>query len=278
MKRQAQGRRKRRPVRRRRSRLGRILNLGRSRKTRASRYQVAVPALQREVTRSQVPPWLISTLLLVVAGWLIYWFSSADTFYVSSLRVEGSRRLPEIELLEVSGLEGLHVFWVNTRTVEQAIEALPEVKSARLRCRLPAGCVVHLVERKATLVWRQGDAEMWIAADGTVMQARGDLPYASVLNGVGSTALIPGDEFDPGLVMAIAELEQLKPEVRVYEYSDQYGLSFRNDYGWLVRLGDGQEMETKLTLLSALMEYLPSQGIAPSFVDVRYPEAPYYGE
>jgi len=245
---------------------------------RTSQYEITVPVLQREVTKSQVPPWLISALLLVVGGWLIYWFSSTDTFYVGSLRVEGSQRLPERELLKISGLEGLHVFWVNSLAAEQALEALPEVEAARLRCRLPADCVVHLVERKPALVWRQGDAKMWIAADGMVMQARGDLPYASVLNGVGSTALKPGDEFDPGLVMAIAELERLQPEVRVYEYSDQYGLSFRNEYGWLVRLGDGQEMEAKLTLLSALKEYLPSQGIAPSFVDVRYPVAPYYGE
>lgn len=278
MRRQAQGRKKPRSVRRRRSWLGRVLNRGRGRKVRTSRYEVSVPVLQREVTRSQVPAWLISTLLLVLTGWLIYWFSSADIFYVQSLRVEGSRWLPGTELMRIGGLEGVNVFWVDTQTIEQAIEALPEVKAARLRCHLPANCVVNLVERKAALVWRQGDAEVWIAADGMVMQARGELPNAIVLNGVGSAALKPGDKFDPDLVMALQVLEGLQPEVRVYEYSDQYGLILRNAYGWVVRLGDGQEMETKLNLLSALMDYLPGQGISPSFVDLRYPEAPYYGE
>jgi hypothetical protein len=79
-------------------------------------------------------------------------------------------------------------------------------------------------------------------------------------------------------VAAVKELEQLQPEVRAYQYSDRYGLSFKNSYGWPVRLGDEREIATKLNLVHALVDYLLDQGIAPAFVDVRYPEAPYYGE
>jgi hypothetical protein len=55
-------------------------------------------------------------------------------------------------------------------------------------------------------------------------------------------------------------------------------LSFRNIHGWLVRLGKGPDVEAKLEVLAALTKHLSDRGITPTFVDVGYPEAPYYGE
>jgi len=221
---------------------------------------------------------LINAVLLVVAGWLLYWFSNGDLFYVNGLRIESRSRLSEAELMSIAGLEGVNIFWVDTRAAERALEALPEVESARVRCSLPAKCVVHLVEKQALFVWRQRDAEVWIATDGTVVPARGELPNAIVLDAVESTALRPGDRLDATLVAAVRDLERLQPEVRLYQYTDRYGLSFRNAYGWLVRLGHGQQTEAKLNLMWALADYLAGQGIAPAFIDVRFPEAPYYVE
>jgi hypothetical protein len=98
------------------------------------------------------------------------------------------------------------------------------------------------------------------------------------LDAVGSTTLKPGDQLDPTLVAAVEELEQLQPEVRVYQYSDLYGLSFESAYGWSVRLGKERDIVNRLSVVYALTDYFLSQGIVPTFVDVRYPEAPYYGE
>ncbi len=256
---------------------------GRSKRTRfgrarTRRYPVAVPLWKRQVARSLLPPWLLSSLLLVVAGWLLYWFANDDFFYVRSVRSKGNWRLSEVELSKVSGLEGVNVFWVDTRAAERALEALSDVESARVRCGLPADCVISVVERPASLVWRQGDAQVWIGADGVAVPARGELPNAVVLDAAGSTALKPGDRLDLAVVTAVGELERLQPEVRVYQYSDRYGLSFKNAYGWQVRLGGGGAIADRLNVLHALTDYLLSQGIVPAFVDVRYPEAPYYGE
>lgn len=239
-------------------------------------YQVAVPLVGKSAAQTLVPSWWVGGLLLVGLGWLIYWFSSADIFYIQHLQVEGNWRLPEAELLTISGLEGTNVFWANTGDAERAIEALPDVASACVRCTLPAHCVVTLVERPASLVWRQGDAQVWIGADGVVVPARGDLPNAIVLDASGSTALKPGQRLSPDLVAAVEALERSQPEIRVYQYSNRYGLSFRDAHGWLIRLGQGQEIERQLNVLDALAEHLQRQGITPSFVDVRFPEAPYY--
>lgn len=265
-------------ARRRRPWLKRALAWGRGPRARTSRYQVTAPALRQGVKRSPLSPRLISASLLVVAGWLVYWFVSADLFYIRGVQVEGNWRLPAADLATISGLEGVNIFWADTRAAERALEVLSDVESVRVTCGLPADCVIHLVERPASLVWRQGDAQVWIGTDGVAIPARGELPNAVVLDAVGSTALKPGDRLAPTLVAAVQELERLQPEVRAYQYSDRYGLSFKNSYGWPVRLGDGQEIATKLNLVQALADYLLDQGIAPAFVDVRYPAAPYYGE
>jgi hypothetical protein len=111
-----------------------------------------------------------------------------------------------------------------------------------------------------------------------VLPARGPLPYAIVLDAVGSTALKPGDKLDATLVRAVEDLERLQPEIRTYLYSDDYGLSFQSAYGWQARIGHGSEIERKLNLVAGLTDHFLSHGISPVFVDVRYPDAPYYGE
>jgi cell division septal protein FtsQ len=271
---------------RRRGRTKRKRLLGRKKAARSplwraqmSRYPIAATALggaKRQIGWRLLPPRLISASLLIVAGWLIYWFSSADLFYVRGVRVEGNWRLPEAELLAMSGLEGVNVFWADTQAATRAIAALPDVEAVQVRCGLPADCVIRLVEREALLVWRQGEAQIWIGADGTAVPARGHLPNAIVLDAAGSEALRPGERLDPVLVAAVQELERLQPSVRVYQYSDRYGLMFESAHGWPVRLGKGEEIASRLALVRALADYLSSQGIVPALVDVRYLEAPYY--
>jgi cell division septal protein FtsQ len=258
--------------------LGRALNLGHGREPQTVHYEVAVPALTRNTDHSWVPARLISAALLIAAVLAVYWFISSDEFYVQRIQVTGGERLSEAELISVSSLEGVNIFWVDTRIVGQALEELPYVASASVGCRLPANCGIQLVERKPLFVWRQGDAQAWIGTDGTVLPKRGDLPEATVLNATGSTALKAGDQVEHDLVTAVTELQLLKPEVRVFEYTDRHGLSFRSTQGWLVRLGKGPEMETKLKVLDALTRHLVDQSIVPAFVDVRFPDAPYFGE
>jgi cell division septal protein FtsQ len=199
-------------------------------------------------------------------------------FYVQNIEVTGNDRLAEAELLAMSGLQGVNIFWVDTRVVEQALAELPDVASVRVSCSLLADCGIHLVERKPFLVWRQGNAEAWIGEDGVVLPARGDLQDATVLDATGRTALRPGDQVAPELVTAVADLKRLIPEVRLYEYTEDNGLSFQSSHGWRVQLGAGTEIEPKLKALDVLTNHLVDHGIAPTLVDVRFPEAPYYRE
>lgn len=258
--------------------LGRVLRFGRGKRTRTARYEVAVPAARRNMSRQLFPARFFSILLLAAAAWLLYSFNSNDIFYINDVRVEGNNRLSEEDLLVISDLLGMNVFWVDIHQAEQAIEALPDVSAARMRCGIPADCVIQLQERTPLFVWRQGDAQVWIGDDGIVLPVRGELPGSIVLNAGAGRALKPGDYLSEGIVTAVEELSRLKPDVKTYQYSEPYGLVFRNEHSWPVRIGEGADIGVKLKVLNAVTDHLVTSGITPSFVDVRYPDAPFYGE
>jgi cell division septal protein FtsQ len=264
--------------RRHNSWLGRVLGFGRGKRTHTMHYEVAVPAARRNLSRQLFPARLFSLLLMAVAAWLLYSFNNSDIFYVNDLTIEGNNRLTAEDLLATSDLLGMNVFWINTYEAVEAIEALPYVESARMHCGIPARCVIQLEERSPLFVWRQGDAQVWISSDGTVLPVRGELSDSIVLDAGAGRALKPGDHLDQNVVLAVEELSRLKPEVKAYQYSDQFGLAFVNDHGWPVRLGDGADIGVKLKVLNAVTDYLVNDGITPAFIDVQYPDAPFYGE
>jgi hypothetical protein len=60
------------------------------------------------------------------------------------------------------------------------------------------------------------------------------------------------------------------------DYSHTTGISFTTREGWPVYLGDGKNMEAKLTILVALRQDLMTRGVSPEFIDVRFVERPFY--
>jgi hypothetical protein len=61
-----------------------------------------------------------------------------------------------------------------------------------------------------------------------------------------------------------------------FDYSAERGLSFVDEQGWRVVLGQGDGMGKRLRMLELVIAHLQSRGLMPESVDVRFPEAPYY--
>ena len=59
-------------------------------------------------------------------------------------------------------------------------------------------------------------------------------------------------------------------------YAPGRGLAFTDERGWRVILGEGPGMAERLQVLEWLVADLQARGLAPRFVDVRFPDAPYY--
>jgi len=215
-------------------------------------------------------------LLLVVAGMATLWLWLDSRFYVPAATVEGTVRVAPDEVVQASGLVGLHILWVRPSEVEAHIlAALPSLESAEVACGLPARCAVTVVERQPRMMWDDGGELWWVDADGVLFPADGVLAEGWVVRGP-----LPRDEdgrMDERVRVGLAELWATGADVsqELYYVTDR-GLVFTDRRGWRVIVGQGPGMAERLRVLEWLAADLQARGLTPRFVDVRFPDAPYY--
>ena len=223
---------------------------------------------------------VIAAVLLIALIGVAAWVSLDATFYISRMRVSGSVRTPAQEIADNTGLVGVHIFWANPAEAERTLlHKLSSLKSARVTCELPAVCDIRVEERQPVIAWKYGGAVTWIDADSAVFAARQtSQPLDLVtIEAVQGPALFPGRQADPKVVQAALAVAQLMPEVKAYRYSGAHGLEYTDPRGFPVYLGLGEDMLDRIMVWQALRADLIARNVQPTYVDVQYPLAPYYG-
>ena len=219
---------------------------------------------------------LVAALVLAFAGWLIYAIFNSSNFYVYGIQVQGNSTVTTEEVYSTSGLEGLSVFWVDPAAVARRVETLPNVRLAHVKVRLPARVIVTVEERTPVILWQTGDAQWWVDVEGIIFPPRADLSNALTIIDTDAQPVSPGESLDPTIIQTAQSLRRLLPELPVMNYSRVTGISFTTGEGWPVYLGDGHDMDAKLTILVNLRKDLMARGITPEFIDVRFIERPFY--
>jgi cell division septal protein FtsQ len=229
-----------------------------------------------------IGPWqaygsrLAAALLLAALGWAAYAVFTSSSFYVYGAEVQGNAVVTPEEVYAASQLDSLSVFWVDAHATAEKVKALPNVKSARVEVRLPAHVTITIEERTPELMWQTGSARWWIDAEGTVVPPRGDLSSPLTIIDTDAQPVSAGQHLDPSILAAARSLRRLLPELPEMHYSHATGISFTTREGWPVHVGDGLNMDAKLTILVALRKDLLAQKITPEFIDVRFVERPFY--
>jgi hypothetical protein len=217
--------------------------------------------------------------ILVVVGLLVagaMWVLLSDRFYVYQAEVQGTLRLSADDVFWASDLPGLHVLWVNTDKIEeQILTALPSLESTEVSCRLPAECIITVVERQSMTMWDDDGQLWWVNPDGTVFPATREQSEGWTVRGP-----LPRDG-EERLVepvrVALSELWACGIEVdQLMYYVPGKGLIVTDKRGWRVVVGQGSGMGERVRTLEAIAAHLEAQGLTPKFVDVRFPDAPYY--
>jgi hypothetical protein len=219
-----------------------------------------------------IAPLALLGLIAATAAWVLL----DDRFYVYRADVVGTVRLSPEEVFWASDLPGLHVLWVNADRVEaQILEALPSLESADVSCGLPADCTITVVERQSRIMWDDGGQLWWVDGNGVIFPADGTYSESWIVQGP-----LPRDEqgrLDEPVRIALAELWASGFEVgQVLSYVPARGLVFTDAHGWRVIVGQGPGMGERLRTLEAVTAHLEARGLVPRFVDVRFPDAPYY--
>ncbi|HEM61245.1 MAG TPA: FtsQ-type POTRA domain-containing protein [Chloroflexi bacterium] len=226
----------------------------------------------RAAVASRITALLMATIFLAALALLFV----SDAFYVYRLEAEGNRLVSEEEIFNQTQLEGYSIFFIDPSQAEERIESLPDIREARVTLSLPNRMAVRVEERRALLVWQTGEFRYGVDEEGLIVSLDGEDEPEMVITDLDSAPLSPGDSVNTQAVAAAAAYQDLLSGVDEFEYSAQYGLSYRDELGRRVYLGDGEKAALKVAILGALADRLANQGATVESIDVRFPDSPLY--
>jgi cell division septal protein FtsQ len=246
-----------------------------------SRYDQAVVRSRPHVrsrsrARSPLRPRLVSFLLAWgLLATLAYLFLS-DTYYVYDVTVSGNTLLSAEEVFQQTAMQGYSIFFIDPKVAEQRVTMLPDVRQAKVTVSLPSHMVIEVREREARVVWQSGEVRYGVDDEGLTVSLPEDTLPAIVVTDLDATSLQLGDRVDLTAVAAAETYHNLLSQVSQFQYSRERGLSYQNEQGWRVYLGDGEGAGLKVAIVNALVERLANKAQAVEYIDVRFPDSPLY--
>lgn len=224
---------------------------------------------------------LLSGMILVCLGLVLFLFFSADVFYVRAIGVSGARYLEEEEIFRLAEIAEAHVFWIDPEEVRQRIMQFPAIADAQISIGWPPTMVrITITEREPALIWQQAGVEVWVDIHGNVLmippEDRADLLRVEVM-GV-DDPISNMEKVSQDVVNGARLLRDLIPNAPVLQYDPVKGLGFSDPAGWRAWFGSGQDMPTKILIYQRLTAELAARGVTPSEINLVNPDAPYICE
>jgi cell division septal protein FtsQ len=148
-----------------------------------------------------------------------------------------------------------------------------------LNAGLSAECNIAVVERQQRVVWDENGRLWWIDAEGVIFSAQPPR-LAEGSEGWLVQGPLPRDKngrLDKRASVALNELWEAGANISpLLQYVPGRGFVLTDERGWRVIVGQGSGMAKRLRVLEWLAADLETRGLTPRFVDVRFPDAPYY--
>ncbi|MFQ5593258.1 MAG: cell division protein FtsQ/DivIB [Anaerolineae bacterium] len=215
-------------------------------------------------------------LLVGLAAGLAY-LLTAPAYRVHGAAVRGNTLVGAQAIYQMSMVDGQNLFLLNTQASAEAVERVPYVKRAQVRVRPPAQVAIVVEEYQPRWVWVAGDNQLWVDETGNILPYNGPLDGALTVIDLSARSLPIGSSLEPRLVEMMDALSRLMPDVRQATYSENLGFIITVGPRWPVRVGERADgLETRIGVLNTLLKELLEQNRDVDFIDLRYPEQPYY--
>jgi hypothetical protein len=237
---------------------------------------------------SQPRKWRFTSLALVIVfGVMIFLALAHPYFNIPSITVLGNNRLTREAISDATGVLGQSIFTVQPEDVEMRLRMnYPELLSVDAGVYLPNHLYVTVVERQPVVLWQQNNAYTWIDETGVAFRPSGVVEGLIPVTGLANPPLgtPPADApFAPPpfaqkeLVDAIILLAPIVPADATMFYDATYGLGWEDSRGWKAFFGtSAHDMALKVRVYQSLTESFAERIVKPIFINVTYPEAPYY--
>jgi cell division protein FtsQ len=222
-------------------------------------------------------------LVAIVAGALAItyfaWFRHSSFVAVENVKVEGvtSTDRDQVTAALNGAAKGMSTLDVDAGKLASAVSGFPTVASVTADASFPHGLTVHVTERSPVLVASDGDHQVPVAADGSLLpgvDAQGaSLPVLKV-DQIPSTGRLGGEALDEAHVVAAAP-KPLRSLVEGVTTTHDYGVVITLHRGIALRFGSASKSTQKWAAATAVLA--DPKVTSLGYVDVRVPSRPAIG-
>ncbi len=223
------------------------------------------------------PKFAAGVLIALLLG-ALYAMFNLEYFFVNEPIVIGNKIVPREEIVQVSGMRGWNIFFVEPNAVANAVRALPEFKEVQVYVTLPNTIEIYTTERTPRFVWEVAGKNFWIDEDGIAMRPRGMVENGWHVRDSEGKVVKYGERINPDAFNAAVSLINVwKDSPKYFEWTKAHGLTLREEHGWLVYFGSASQMQDKVTALNIVTTQLLKDKRTVAFVDLGS-GLPYYQE
>jgi cell division septal protein FtsQ len=200
-------------------------------------------------------------------------------FYrITSVSVRGAIVGDPSQVEESSGAVRSNIFLLNTRQVEQRVNAIGIGTVSGIQLELPNSVALTVDEPPPAYVWQTGDSSYLVSRQGSVLGAatRAGLPQ---IVDTDAKPVARGDTVDVSALRVADYVVANLPVVASFRptalsYSQDRGVSVRSPDGLTIVVGDDAHLPDKLAAIPAARKVAATKSGA-SIVDVSIPSHPY---
>lgn len=201
---------------------------------------------------------------------------------VQEVEVVGATNVSPEQVAALADLDGASMFSAPLDDAEARIVALPFVQAVQASRRWPNKVRIEVVERTPWGYWDLAGTSYVIDSEGTVLPGVKPAEGAPVIHDLGDPAdLSPGDFVDRDAVRLARKLlksvpKRLTLDILRFEYTPEKGLSLVTDAEYRVVMGDGQNVDYKLAVWTAVEEEMGRAAMAGHVLDLRFRDRPSF--
>jgi cell division protein FtsQ len=222
-------------------------------------------------------------LAIAVVGMLAItyfsWIRDSSLVAVRDVNVEGvsSADRDQIAAALTDAAQGMTTLHVQTDRLVEAVQGFPTVASVSADPSFPHGMTIQVTERKPALLASDGDHEIPVAADGSLLPALQvggrDLPQLTV-DSLPASGQLTGEALDEALVIGAAP-PPLRALIANASVSSEFGVVLTMRGGIDLRFGTGQQADSKWAAVAAILADPKLTSL--DYVNVRVPGRPAVG-
>jgi len=207
--------------------------------------------------------------------------AGSPDYQVQQVTVVNAKAITSEQAARITGIIGTNIFMVDPAQVATRLRQSPFVKGATVETALPGQVIIRVDERRPNVVWVLADNTPYLISDDGVIVSQ-----ASTLQGYvvvydrdtqpGKLRL--GDPLERQDVIDVAQQLYMRLpsatglHINRMEYQVAGGVTVVTDDGRRVRFGDGELLDSKIRVTTALVKNMADTNAPWHTLDVRAPD------